>query len=222
MEAIQELNADRSQRVVIETENMDWETSEADGILRRRLERLKGDSEPVTTVVRYLPGSTFSPHRHVNGEEIFVLAGTFSDNYGHYHAGCYLRNPAGSKHAPYSQEGCTIFVKLQQFQANDTQQINIQTRKQPWLPGLVEGLTVMPLHEYNGEHVALVKWSANTLFQAHTHIGGEEIFVLEGTFEDEFGKYPQGTWLRNPPNSCHTPFTREGCLIFVKSGHLIE
>lgn len=222
METIQELNADRSQRVVIETQGMQWETSEAGGVLRRRMERLKGEPEPVTTVVRYMPGSSFAPHRHVNGEEIFVLEGTFSDNHGHYHAGSYLRNPAGSNHAPYSQEGCTIFVKLQQFQANDTQQVNIQTQEQPWLPGLVEGLAVMPLHEYKGEHVALVKWQPNTLFQPHTHIGGEEIFVLEGTFEDEFGKYPKGTWLRNPHYSRHMPFTKEGCIIFVKVGHLID
>lgn len=222
METIQELNADRSLRVVVETANLQWESSEADGVLRRRLERLKGDPEPVTTLVRYMPGSSFSPHRHVNGEEIFVLQGTFSDNHGHYHAGSYLRNPAGSNHAPYSQEGCTIFVKLQQFQSNDTQQVNIQTQIQPWLPGLVEGLSVMPLHEHNGEHVALVKWAANTIFQTHTHISGEEVFVLEGTFEDEYGRYPPGTWLRNPPNSGHTPYTREGCLIFVKTGHLID
>ncbi len=220
METIQELNADRSQRVVLQTEHMEWETSEAEGVLRKRLERLKGDSEPVTTVVRYLPGSSFPPHKHVNGEEIFVLQGTFSDNHGDYHAGCYLRNPAGSSHAPYSEQGCTILVKLQQFQANDNRRLNIQTQQQAWLPGLVEGLKVMPLHEYNGEHVALVKWEANTVFQPHTHIGGEEIFVLEGTFEDEMGSYPTGTWLRNPPNSCHTPFTREGCVIFVKTGHL--
>ena len=201
MEIFQELNAERNQRIVVETEKMDWEKSEADGVLRRRLEHIEGDPEIVTTVVRYMPGSSFSPHRHVNGEEIFVLEGTFSDNHGHYDAGSYLRNPAGTSHAPYSQEGCTIFVKLQQFQANDRQHVNIQTREQPWLPGLVEGLSVMPLHEYQDEHVALVKWEPNTMFHAHTHFSGEEIFVLEGVFEDEFGKYPQGTWLRNPHNS---------------------
>ena len=221
MEVIQEINADRSQRVVMETQNMDWETSEADGVLRKRLERFHGDPELVTTVVKYKPNSSFPPHRHVCGEEIFVLEGTFSDNDGDYPAGSYLRNPAGSGHAPFSHEGCTIFVKLQQFQPKDLYKINIQTKDRPWFPGLVEGLTVMPLHDFNGEQVALVKWEADTIFQPHMHIGGEEIFVLEGTFKDEFGTYPQGTWLRNPPNSCHTPFTKYGCTIFVKTGHLV-
>ena len=220
MNSIQELNADYSQRVVVETANMPWETSEANGVLRKRLERIDADPELVTTIVRYEAGSKFPPHRHVHGEEIIVLEGTFSDNHGSYTAGSYLRNPAGTSHAPYSKDGCTIFVKLQQIQSSDTKHLIIQTKQQAWLPGLVPGLTVMPLHEHIHEHVALVKWEANTIFQPHQHIGGEEILVLEGTFEDEFGSYPVGTWLRNPPNSFHTPFTKEGCVIYVKTGHL--
>ena len=220
MNRIQELNADYSQRVVVETTNMQWETSEADGVLRKRLERVDADPELVTTIVRYEAGSAFPPHRHVHGEEIMVLEGTFSDNHGSYTAGSYLRNPAGTNHSPFSKDGCTIFVKLQQIQSSDTNHINIQTKQQAWLPGLVPGLSVMPLHEHMYEHVALVRWEANTIFQPHQHIGGEEILVLEGTFEDEFGSYPEGTWLRNPPNSSHTPFTKEGCIIYVKTGHL--
>lgn len=220
MEIIQELNADHSKRVVMETATMPWETSEADGVLRKRLERIDAKPEPVTTIVRYQADSSFPAHNHIKGEEIFVLEGTFSDNHGDYEAGSYLRNPPGSKHSPFSKQGCTIFVKLQQFQISDNNQLYLQTRKQQWLPGLVPGLSVMPLHEHIHEHAALVKWEANTIFQPHRHIGGEEIFVLEGTFEDEFGSYPKGTWLRNPPNSFHTPFTKEGCTIFVKTGHL--
>jgi anti-sigma factor ChrR (cupin superfamily) len=220
MDTIQELNSDFRQRVVVETAEMQWEASEADGVLRKRLERINVKPEPVTTIVRYQANSSFPAHQHVRGEEIFVLEGTFSDNHGQYDAGSYLRNPAGTKHAPYSKKGCTIFVKLQQFQASDHQQLNIQTKQQAWLSGLVPGLSVMPLHEHIHEHVALVKWQANTIFQAHQHIGGEEIYVLEGTFEDEFGSYPKGTWLRNPPNSFHTPFTKQGCIIYVKTGHL--
>lgn len=32
--------------------------------------------------------------------------------------------------------------------------------------------------------------------------------------------YPQGSWLRSPHSSQHQPFSREGCLIPVKTGHL--
>lgn len=55
----------------------------------------------------------------------------------------------------------------------------------------------------------------------HTHFGGEEIFVLKGTFKDEHGEYPEGTWLRSPHMSSHHPWVDEETIILVKTGHLI-
>ena len=116
-----------------------------------------------------------------------------------------------------------IFVKLHQFDARDQEQITINTQEETWRPGLVPGLSVMPLHEFGTESVALVKWEPNTQFTSHRHLGGEEILVIDGVFHDEFGQYPKGTWLRNPDMSIHQPFTKEeGALIYVKVGHLGE
>lgn len=54
-------------------------------------------------------------------------------------------------------------------------------------------------------------------FPAHTHIGGEEFLVLEGTFKDQFGEFPAGTYVRNPIGSEHSPWVDEdGCTIMVK------
>ena len=44
---------------------------------------------------------------------------------------------------------------------------------------------------------------AHHRFDRHTHGGGEEILVLEGTFSDELGDYLAGTYLRNPAGSAH-------------------
>ena len=151
-----------------------------------------------------------------------ILDGIFSDEFGDYHAGTYVRNPVGSSHTPFSLDGCTILVKLWQMEQEDQTRIVLDTNQNSWLEGMVEGLQVMSLHAYKTENVALVKWAAGTYFSRHTHLGGEEIFVLEGVFQDEFGSYPKGTWLRNPPNSIHTPFSQEGCLIYVKVGHLLR
>jgi anti-sigma factor ChrR (cupin superfamily) len=171
--------------------------------------------------VRFSPGSKFDEHVHDGGEEFIVLEGTFSDEFGSYPKGTYVRNPMGSFHNPYSESGCVLFVKLRQFQTDDLEKVKINTNKEPWLPGLVDGLSVMPLHHFNTEHAALVKWAPNTIFNPHQHWGGEEILVLEGVFHDEFGAYPKGSWLRSPHLSQHTPFTKEeGALIFVKTGHL--
>jgi anti-sigma factor ChrR (cupin superfamily) len=99
--------------------------------------------------------------------------------------------------------------------------VRIDTLSEPWRAGLVPGLSVMPLHSHDGINTALVKWAPQTRFNTHTHPGGEEIFVLDGLFQDEAGDYPAGTWLRSPRWSRHTPFTgAEGALIYVKVGHL--
>ena len=79
---------------------------------------------------------------------------------------------------------------------------------------------MLPLHSSKTENVALVRWAPGTKFNAHTHWGGEEILVLDGTFQDEHGSYPKGTWLRSPHLSQHAPRSDEGCLIYVKTGHL--
>ncbi|HET7499637.1 MAG TPA: cupin domain-containing protein, partial [Kofleriaceae bacterium] len=136
--------------------------------------------------------------------------------------GTYVRNPIGTSHAPWAgPAGAVLFVKLHQFTATDTERVVIDTRAARWHPGLVPGLTVLPLHEHGAEHVALVRWAPSTRFSSHRHRGGEEILVLDGVFHDDHGVYPKGSWLRSPDLSEHTPFTGpEGALIYVKTGHL--
>ena len=216
------VNQDFTKRIAVNSKKEAWHKSPSDGVERLYLERDDGgESAVATTIVRFAPGSKFDEHVHDGGEEFFVLEGTFSDEFSSYPKGTYVRNPQGSSHNPYSNAGCVLFVKLRQFQNDDRKKVIVDTNKEPWLPGLVDGLSVMPLHNFNTEHAALVKWAPNTTFNPHQHWGGEEIVVLEGVFHDEFGAYPKGSWLRSPHLSQHAPFTKdEGALIFVKTGHL--
>ncbi|WP_299179611.1 cupin domain-containing protein [uncultured Neptuniibacter sp.] len=213
------LNMDFSQRIVIDTNTIEWLPSPAKGVWRKPLAREDKESGHATSIVRYDPGSRFTSHPHPNGEEILVLEGVFSDETGDYPAGSYIRNPPGSTHAPYSDEGCIILVKLEQFATGDSQEVKIKTREQTWQPGQGK-LEVMPLHDFEGEHTALVRWPANERFQPHKHFGGEEILVLSGTFQDELGIYPALSWIRNPHMSEHYPFVEEETIIWVKVGHL--
>jgi len=221
-ESFEGLNQDYSKRIVINTLNKDWQPSPVSGVERVYLERNdKGEKAKASSIVKFLPESSFDMHTHEYGEEFLVLEGVFSDQYGDYPKGTYVRNPDKSSHNPFSKDGCTIFVKLRQFNKNDAKRVVKKTYGLPWHRGLVSGLFVMPLHEYEAEHAALVKWEPNTIFNAHKHWGGEEILVLEGVFYDEFGSYPKGSWIRSPHLSQHAPFTKdEGALIFVKTGHL--
>ena len=71
-----------------------------------------------------------------------------------------------------------------------------------------------------GEEVAratsIVRYAPHSHFSPHVHTGGEEFIVLEGVFQDEYGDYPAGTYIRNPPASKHTPRSELGCILFVK------
>lgn len=218
------LNADFSCRAVVTPDQYRWVASPTPGVERMMLDRIGEEVARATSLVRYAPNSDFPRHEHGGGEEILVLEGEFADEHGRYPAGSYLRNPIGTAHAPrVGAEGATLFVKLHQFSPADTERKVVDTRRLAWRPGGESGVEVMPLHEFEGERVALVRWAPNIRFQPHAHWGGEEILVLEGTFHDEHGAYPAGSWLRSPHRSQHTPFTREdGALLYVKVGHLLS
>ena len=217
-----EFNADFKARVVIRPEDYEWVPSPMAGVERMMLDRIGDEVARATTIVRFAPNSEFSPHTHIGGEEFFVLEGVFSDEHEDYPAGTYVRNPIGTDHTPrIGATGATIFVKLYQYDPDDQDQKSINTHTAEWYPGVVEGLQVMPLHKYGGEQVALVKLAPNTELASHEHMNGEEIFVLEGTFYDENGAYPKGSWLRSPHMSKHHPFTKEeGVTALVKVGHM--
>ncbi len=218
------LNANFQERVVLRPEDHQWVPSPMPGVTRMMLDRVGEEVARATSLVRYAPQSQFSPHAHGGGEEFLVLEGVFADEHGAYPAGTYVRNPIGTSHTPLiGEEGALIFVKLHQFDETDQAPCVTDTTQAEWFPGLVPGVTVLPLHQHEQEHVALVRWAPETRFHRHQHWGGEEIYVLEGVFYDEQGAYPQGSWIRSPHLSEHTPYTQaEGALIYVKTGHLIS
>ncbi len=215
------INTDYSQRMVINHHDLLWISSPELGVDRRMLERAGDEVAKATSIVRYLPGSKFETHTHEFGEELFVLDGVFSDETGDYPTGTYIMNPPGSAHTPFSESGCTLFAKLRHLGPDQIERQVINTNTTQWFQGMVPGLNVMPLMQ-QGTGSTLVRWAPQTYFNAHKHYGGEEIFVIDGVFEDEYGRYPSGSWIRSPHMSGHQPFSKEGCTIFVKTGHLLE
>lgn len=214
------LHADFSERVQLQTHDMDWIPSPAGGVERKMLDRIGEEKARATSIVRYAPGTSFPEHEHPMGEEFFVLEGTFSDEHGDYPAGTYVRNPDGTRHSPFSKDGCTILVKLRQFEAGDSRQFSVDSRNAEWKPRGLPGLTTLALHEFGDEAVRLTKFEPGAKASHDPHPGGEEVLVIEGTLKDEHGVYPAGTWLRQPDGSVHTPWSDDGCLLWVKRGHL--
>lgn len=63
---------------------------------------------------------------------------------------------------------------------------------------------------------SIVRYAAGSSFGRHEHAKGEEFLVLDGVFSDDQGDYLPGFYVRNPPGSNHSPYSREGCRILVK------
>ena len=200
-----------------------WTLSPQSGVSRKFLDRQGGERpKRATSVVRYGAGAEFPEHSHDGGEEILVLDGTFSDASGDYSKGWYIRNPPGSSHAPYSKDGCQIFVKLGQMHRFDRMRLRLNTScaNADWQEGEA-GSKSLQLFKSAYEHVALLRWPAGLKLDPVRFSGGLELLLLSGRFVDEFGDHHAGAWLRIPPGHGHQPRAVEDCLLYVKTGHLV-
>ncbi|WFL77609.1 cupin domain-containing protein [Altererythrobacter arenosus] len=215
------VNADFDAPVAERTAAMDWIASPMPGVERKMLDRIGDEVARATSIVRYAPGSHFAEHTHSGGEEFIVLEGTFQDEHGDYPAGTYVRNPIGTRHIPRSDEGCTIFVKLWQFDERDQEQFAIDLNRQ----GLkavtgVDGVSAATLFDGPNETVRLELWAAGAQ-RGLVDPGGVELLILEGVVEWEGQAFTRHDWIRIPRDQA-APFLAgpDGARVWMKSGHL--
>jgi len=215
------LNADFDARAVMHGSKLDWVASPMPGVERRMFDRIGEEVARATSIVRYAPGSAFSPHVHDGGEEFLVLDGVFQDEHGDFPAGSYIRNPPTSRHTPASEPGCTIFVKLWQFDLDDRTHVRIDTDKMAYIADPERaGVEIMPLFSDGREDVRLERWSAGTesaLDAPH----GLELLVLEGDLAGLGETFTRQSWLRLPKGDRTTLRSgRSGAEFWIKRGHL--
>ncbi len=216
-----ELNADFSKRVVVHSEEMEWLASPMAGVDRRMLDRIGDEVARATSIVRYAPGSHFSPHVHTGGEEFIVLDGVFQDEHGDYPAGSYIRNPPESNHTPGSEPGCTIFVKLWQFDLEDRTQVTVDMNKMGKTRDAERrGVAVTTLYEDERETVRLEQWDSGAQVEFDLPEGGE-FLVLDGQFSEGTDTLVKNSWLRIPQGGKLTARAgTDGARVWVKTRHL--
>jgi anti-sigma factor ChrR (cupin superfamily) len=215
------LNGDLALPVVVDTHAMEWSPSPSGSVWRKRL-HLVGppESGQVTSVVRYEAASTFHAHDHPAGEEILVLEGVFSDEHGDWRAGSYLLNPEGFRHAPFSREGCLLFVKLRQYPGRDRFHVALNAFELPWQSTGATGISTKQLYAQAGyaDAMRLERWERDTPRETRCYGLGAELFVIDGAFVDDSGRHAAGTWLRLPAGAAHHASSDEGCTLYVKEG----
>lgn len=110
-------------------------------------------------------------------------------------------------------------LALNMINMDFNEKVSIETFQQDWEKSPAAGVWRKPLAREEAERghaTSIVRYDAGASFTAHDHPLGEEILVLSGTFSDETGDFPAGTYFRNPPGFKHSPFSKEGCEILVK------
>ena len=77
------------------------------------------------------------------------------------------------------------------------------------------------MFENASERVRLERWAPEAVIDLPGDHGGIELFVLDGSFNEAGEEFTVHSWLRLPASSrLRARAGREGCTIWVKSGHL--
>jgi ChrR Cupin-like domain len=216
------INDDLTVRAAVHSADMPWVPSPTAGVDRRMLFRIGEEKARATSIVRYARDSAFPSHVHGGGEEFLVLEGTFQDEHGDYPAGSYIRNPPGSAHSPGAADGCTIFVRLWQFRADDEQHV-------VRLPGEGEAAEPRPgasaariLFDDGHEQVRIEEWQTGAAV-AVANVKGLELLVLSGGFKESGESFAAGSWLRLPPgNALRATTGSDGARVWFKAGPLLS
>ena len=213
-----EWNVDFSEPVTIKGGSLPYSDTPMVGVKRMMFER-RGDevARRATSCVRYAPGSEFKPHSHPGGEEYIVLDGTFSDQQGDFSQGWYVRNPVGSVHAPFTKDGCEIFVKLSQVPAEEEDYIYIDTNAATWTD-IDNNHQQLQLWTSSVENTTLHRFKEGYHSQSEEFQDVVEIFVLSGELSINGENYQHHSWLRLPAHSSLTIDVHKNSVIYRKVG----
>ncbi|HEY5107539.1 MAG TPA: cupin domain-containing protein [Caulobacteraceae bacterium] len=83
-----------------------------------------------------------------------------------------------------------------------------------WRP-IREGVTLAPLRMRDGAGSFLMKFAPGSRSPAHSHPGGEEIYVISGTGRIDDLAFGPGDLIYTPPGESHTLHARSEVTIHV-------
>lgn len=185
------IRSDFTELVAVPPERFDWVRSPGGEVERMMLDRVGDEVAVATSLVRYPPGARFPAHEHGRGEEYLVLEGEFGDEHGRYPAGTYVRNPPGSRHAPFSVPGCVIWVKLRQFHPGDDRQVMVALEA-------TGAAARQELHRFLDEVVTFLTAAAEQVVELPARDEVQEVLVIDGAVRCGEMRLDRWGWLRVP------------------------
>jgi anti-sigma factor ChrR (cupin superfamily) len=220
------VNADPTQCVVVNTNEIPWEPTEHPGVSRKMLEFVSDPRKGrETSLLKFEPGARMPAETLTDRLDILVIEGTFSDGVGNHGPHTFIRNPPGSHHAPASKEGCVIYAKWRvPIHADAGERIVIDAKTAQWMAFPHRGADVLHLYPNKDgiETSRIGNVHPNRKLPSHDHSIGEETLVLEGVLKDEYTSYSQGFWFRMPCDMPHAPYTEsQNCKMLIREGDLV-
>ena len=213
------INMDFTKRVVVDTNTISWQETGVDGVKIKPLTIQDDELGHLTAMLRYSDQAVYTRKERSKGEELLVLAGTFSAGSGDYPTGTYYRNPRSTMQMPFSQRGCIVFAKLNQIRSNDEKRVVKDVYTGKWVDS-ENGVKMQLLSHHENEQTLMVKWPKGYFHVGESNIQGAEVFVISGELIDDLGRYSAGTWLRASGVPFFNARTDKETVAFLKYGHL--
>jgi anti-sigma factor ChrR (cupin superfamily) len=88
--------------------------------------------------------------------------------------------------------------------------------KTEWRPTGTPGVLHSTLYQASAARTVLMRLQPGTHTESHSHTTeSEEIFVLDGSFEDDDGTYRPGEYCIRPAGKIHRAWSSTGCIAIV-------
>lgn len=101
--------------------------------------------------------------------------------------------------------------------ADDSRPIEAEYAHLPWKSTAWPGVRLHFIESWEeGSARVLIAMDPGASYPPHRHLGEEEVFVVRGSYGDEAGDYPAGSFQRNPKGSAHLPVAgADGALLLA-------
>ncbi|HEV2122178.1 MAG TPA: cupin domain-containing protein [Chloroflexota bacterium] len=85
-----------------------------------------------------------------------------------------------------------------------------------------EGVQMLALRSEPGANRVLLRFAPGKGCPTHHHGMAEEVYVIEGVYEDMGQRFGPGSYLYYPPGSVHNAFSTTGCTFLVINAKVPE